>query len=52
MNRYEKENKFPDYFSKFEMPQWARGHNIEVYRTCPTGKADKLSFLNSFEDNG
>lgn len=52
MNRYEKENKFPDYFRNFEMPQWARGQNIEVYRACPTGKADKLSFLSSYEENG
>lgn len=44
--------KFPSYFINFEMPEWAREQELVVYRACATGKVDRLSFLNSFEENG
>lgn len=44
--------KFPSYFENFEMPEWAREQELLVYRACATGKVDKLSFLNSYEENG
>ena len=47
-----KEKTFPAYFSKFDMPEWARPQELEVYRACATGKVDQASFLNSYEDNG
>lgn len=43
--------KFPSYFENFEMPEWAREQELIVYRACATGKVDRLSFLNSFEEN-
>lgn len=46
------DKKFPSYFNNFEMPRWAREQELEVYRACATGKADKESFLNSYEENG
>lgn len=48
-NRIEK--KFPSYFNKFELPKWAKEQKIEVFRACRTGKVDRLSFLNSYEEN-
>lgn len=48
----EVEKKFPSYFSNFQLPEWAREQELEVYRACATGKADRESFLNSFEENG
>ncbi len=45
-------NKFPSYFENFEIPEWAREQELEVYRACATQKADHESFLNSFEENG
>jgi len=45
-------NKFPSYFVNFEMPEWAREQELEVYRACPTGKVEHMSFLNSYEENG
>lgn len=52
MKRQSIEKKFPSYFKNFEMPKWAREQELEVYRACATGKVDRLSFLNSFEENG
>ena len=52
MNKEQAEKKFPSYFSNFEMPEWAREQELEVYRACATGKIDNLSFLNTFEENG
>ncbi len=43
---------FPDYFDRFELPSGARDEYIKVYRACRTGKCDRGSFLNSFEENG
>ena len=43
--------KFPLYFENFEMPEWAREQELEVYRACATGKIDEQSFLNSYEEN-
>lgn len=52
MNKELAEKKFPSYFDNFEMPKWAREQELEVYRACATGKADRESFLDSFEENG
>lgn len=52
MNRSQAQKKFPSYFSNFEMPEWAREQELEVYRACATGKVDRESFLNSYEENG
>ena len=52
MDEKQGEKKFPSYFENFEMPEWAREQELEVYRACATGKVDKNSFLNSFEENG
>ena len=43
---------FPRYFEKFEIPVWARPQELHVYRACATGKADRESFLNTYEENG
>lgn len=43
---------FPDYFSRFELPEGAREENIVVYRACKTGNCDEESFKPSFEENG
>lgn len=43
---------FPEYFEKFEMPIWAREQELTVFRACATGKVDRDSFLNSYEENG
>ena len=43
---------FPEYFKNFQMPEVAKEQEIEVYRACRTGKIEKDSFLNSFEENG
>ncbi len=34
------------------MPLGACENNYTVYRACATGKVDRLSFLNSYEENG
>ena len=34
------EKKFPSYFENFEIPEWAREQELEVYRACATQKAD------------
>lgn len=52
MDEKQGEKKFPSYFENFEMPEWAREQELEVYRACATGKVDEKSFLNSFEENG
>ena len=44
--------KFPAYFKNFIIPEWAREQRLDVFSACPTGKVDRLSFLNSFEENG
>lgn len=46
------EKKFPEYFSNFEIPEWAKPDVLEVYRACSTGRVDRESFLNSYEENG
>lgn len=45
------ECKFPLYFENFEIPMWAKEQELEVFRACPTGKIEKESFLNSYEEN-
>lgn len=52
MNKEQGEKKFPSYFENFEIPEWARAQELEVFRACPTGKVDKGSFLNTYEQNG
>lgn len=52
MNDKQAKKKFPSYFKNFEIPKWAREQELAVYRACATGKADKQSFLNSYEENG
>lgn len=52
MNKERIAKKFPSYFDNFEMPKWAREQELQVYRACATGKVDRESFLNSFEENG
>jgi len=51
MNKEQAEKKFPFYYENFEMPAWAREQELEVYRACATGKPDRESFLDSFEEN-
>lgn len=51
MNKEQIVKKFPSYFENFEMPKWAREQELQVYRACATGKVDRESFLNSFEEN-
>ena len=46
-----KKKRFPNYFSKFEIPEWARPQIIKVFRACATGSIDRESFLNSYEEN-
>ena len=43
---------FPAYFENFEIPSAAIEQEIEVYRACRTGKIERESFLNSYEENG
>ena len=52
MNNKQAEKKFPSYFKNFEIPEWAREQELEVFRACATGKVDRESFMNSFEENG
>lgn len=52
MTKVQAEEKFPSYFEHFQIPEWAREQELEVYRACATGKADRESFLNSYEENG
>lgn len=52
MRESQARKKFPSYFKNFEMPPWAREQELEVYRACATGKVDRLSFLNTYEENG
>lgn len=46
------ERLFPDYFSRFDLPEGAREERITVYRACKTGQCDKASFMPSFEEKG
>lgn len=46
------ERLFPDYFSRFHLPDGAREERITVYRACKTGKCDRISFTPSFEEKG
>ena len=46
------EQVFPDYFSRFKMPEGAKEESITVYRACKSGKCDRESFLPSYEENG
>lgn len=50
MNNKQAEKKFPLYFNNFEIPEWAREQELEVFRACATGKVDRESFMNSFEE--
>ena len=43
---------FPAYFNHFDLPAWARPQELCVYRACATGKTDRESFLNTYEENG
>lgn len=52
MKKEQAEKKFPSYFKNFEIPEWAREQELEVYRACATGKVDEVSFLNSYEEFG
>ena len=52
MTKVQAEKKFPSYFEHFQIPEWAREQELEVYRACATGKADRESFLYSYEENG
>lgn len=52
MNKEQAKKKFPSYFEKFEIPEWAREQELEVYRALRTGKVEKESFLNTYEENG
>ena len=52
MNREQGEKVFPSYFANFKVPEWARGQELSVYRACRTGKIEKESFLNTYEQNG
>lgn len=52
MDKEQAEKKFPFYFANFEMPEWAREQSLEVFRACATGKVDRESFLNAYEENG
>ena len=40
MNNKQAEKKFPLYFNNFEIPEWAREQELEVFRACATGKVD------------
>lgn len=44
------DKKFPDYFCNFELPEDLDNEEFVVYRACVTGRADKGSFLNSYEE--
>ncbi len=43
---------FPEYFSNFDMPLCAKEQVLIVYRACSTGKIEKKSFLNTYEEKG
>ncbi|MFQ6794590.1 hypothetical protein [Thomasclavelia sp.] len=43
--------KFPSYFQNFKIPEWAEFQELEVYRACRSGKVDRESFLNSYEEH-
>lgn len=34
MNNKQAEKKFPLYFNNFEIPEWAREQELEVFRAC------------------
>ena len=52
MNIEHGEKVFPSYFANFKIPEWAREQELSVYRACRTGKIEKESFLNTYEQNG
>ena len=43
---------FPEYFSKFSLPEGAHEERILVYRACKTNKCDKKSFTPTYEEQG
>lgn len=43
---------FPSYIDASIIPEWAKEQSLEVYRACRSGKVDKLSFLNTYEEKG
>lgn len=52
MNKEQAEKKFPSYFKNFKIPIWAREQELQVFRACATGRVERESFLNSYEENG
>ena len=36
---------FPKYFENFQLPEAAIEQEIEVYRSCPTRKIERASFI-------
>lgn len=42
---------FPDYFSRFQLPEGAKEEFIKVYRVCRSRKCDRSSFIPSYEEN-
>ena len=52
MNKEQAEKKFPSYFKNFKIPMWAREQELQVFRACATGRVERESFLNSYEENG
>lgn len=52
MNSLLAQKIFPEYFPDYIVPAAAKEQRIEVYRACRTGKAERDSFLNTYEENG
>ncbi|MCD8147772.1 MAG: hypothetical protein LUD84_10960 [Clostridiales bacterium] len=46
------QKKFPSYMASIKLPDCAREQAITVYRACKTGKIERESFLNTYEENG
>lgn len=44
--------EFPEYFSNFKLPDLSREQELDVFRALATGEIDKLSFQNTYEENG
>lgn len=52
MTKEQIKKKFPAYMESIELPECAKEQEITVYRACRTGKIEKDSFLNTYEENG
>ena len=48
----ERIKKFPVYFNNIDLPECAKEQELVVFRACASGKVDRDSFLNSYEENG